>query len=478
MPQNNVIRSSLLGNPGAQVRSESPIQPEPASLSAPSNVRNATPEFRSLIRELMTSILETDGQDLFKDVLHPRQQVMTDQIIDERYRNNLTDMDKVPDVVRSLREFNGNPAEFSSWKKSVERILKIYEPSIGTPKYFGILNVIRNKIVGSADAALESYNTPLNWIAISRCLTMHYADKRDLSTLEYQMTCLIQGKKTIQEFYGEVYSHLTLILNKIACMEINEEAMQVLTNTYRDKALDTFIRGLSGDLSRLLGMKEPADLPEALHLCIKLENQNYRAVHANNQYSLSKKPYPSPAAFQHFQKPPLPPRNPHLKAQPFYPQLAYLPQTISRMRQFNPQFPQQPQYFNPQIWPNRQIENHHFRNPPPRPTQPKPPTPMDIDQSQQTRNVNYMNRPNFNFAGKRPPPTQSNQFNRNIPNKIQRINHITQNPEENILQEPETSACNTQENQSWDDYYQEYTRQAQDEREYANEEFCDIHFLD
>ena len=46
-------------------------------------------------------------------------------------------------------------------------------------------------------------------------------------------------------------------------MEINEEAMQVLTNTYRDKALDTVIRGLSGDLSKIpLGMKEPIDLPE------------------------------------------------------------------------------------------------------------------------------------------------------------------------------------------------------------------------
>ena len=412
MAHNNVLRPPVLGNPGAQARSGSPVPPDP-NLPAPSNVRSATPEFRALIRELMTNILEVDGQDLFRDVLHARQQVMTDQTIDERYRDNLADMDKVPDVVRSLREFNGNPAEFSSWKKSVERILKIYEPSVGTPKYFGILNVIRNKIVGSADAALESYNTPLNWKAISRCLTMHYADKRDLSTLEYQMTCLIQGRKSVQEFYGEVYSHLTLILNKIACMEINEEAMQVLTNTYRDKALDTFIRGLSGDLSRLLGMKEPVDLPEELHLCIKLENQNYRAIHANNQYGSSKKLNP----FQHVQqKPSLPPRNFHHRNQPFYAQLAYSPQTISRMKQVGPQFPQQPQYSSPQNWSGRQIDNYPFRNPPPRPIQPKPPTPMDIDQSQQTRNVNYVNRPNFNFVGKRPPPTKSNQFNRNVPN--------------------------------------------------------------
>ena len=61
---------------------------------------------------------------------------MTDQTIDERYLDNLTDMGKVPDVVRSLREANGNPSEFSSWKKSAEKILKIYEP-----------NVIRNKLI-------------------------------------------------------------------------------------------------------------------------------------------------------------------------------------------------------------------------------------------------------------------------------------------------------------------------------------------
>ena len=67
----------------------------------------------------------------------------------------------------------------------------IYEHTKGTPKYYGILNTIRNKIVGEADIALESYNTPLDWTAISKCLSLHNADKRDLATLEYEMTSLI-----------------------------------------------------------------------------------------------------------------------------------------------------------------------------------------------------------------------------------------------------------------------------------------------
>ncbi len=29
----------------------------------------------------------------------------------------MSEMDKIPDIVRSLREFSGNDSEFSSWKK-------------------------------------------------------------------------------------------------------------------------------------------------------------------------------------------------------------------------------------------------------------------------------------------------------------------------------------------------------------------------
>lgn len=68
-------------------------------------------------------------------------------------------------------------------------------------------------------------------------------------------------------------------------MDIGREPISLLTQTYRDKALDTFVRGLNGDLPRLLGIREPTDLPQALHLCLKLENQNYRSEYANNQHS-------------------------------------------------------------------------------------------------------------------------------------------------------------------------------------------------
>ncbi len=281
-----------------------PIRPiRPGVLNAPTagNTQPSHPipnpnemnleQLTNIISNVVTNILRQEGRNLVQAALNPNANFSntTDVTIDPTLTNNISELDKIPDVVRCLREFSGNPGEFNSWKKSVDRILEIYEPQRGSPKYYGILNVIRNKIVGNADIALESYNTPLEWKAISKCLTLHYADKRDIGTLEYQMTSLVQGSYTIQEFYQRVYSHLSLILNKLGCMEVSAESMHLLTRTYRDKALDTFIRGLNGDLPRLLGMREPVDLPQALHLCLKLENQKFRSHYAINNNSHIKK---------------------------------------------------------------------------------------------------------------------------------------------------------------------------------------------
>lgn len=122
----------------------------------------------------------------------------------------------------------------------------------------------------------------MKWERIAKCLTAHYADKRDLGTLEYQMTMLVQRNDSISEFYQKVYEHLSLILNKLNAMEMGDESVDVLTASYKEKALDTFIRGLKGDFPRLLSIREPTDLPQALYLCQKLQNIDYRIQHSHN----------------------------------------------------------------------------------------------------------------------------------------------------------------------------------------------------
>lgn len=388
-----------MSNPNNLIRP--PVLPNPASGSNPTqNAQLSIDDLTSLISNIASDVLRRQGPQVVQAALNPNNNLdnISDQQIDDRHRDNLSDMDKIPDVVKCLKEFSGQPGEFSSWKKSVTRILEIYEPLRGTTKYYGILSVIRNKITGNADIALESYNTPLNWSAISQCLSTHYGDKRDLSTLEYQMTTLVQGSRSVSEFYQKVYTQLSLILNQLGCLVMSNESLNLLTKSYRDKALDTFIRGLNGDLPRLLGIREPADLPQALHLCLKLENQIFRTVHTYH----ARKNQQSQA----------PPKRNFAQKQSFYPQLAHIPQTSQ-----------------PNWQPRQQPFNQYGANNPPRPPKPQPrPEPMDVDHSLHSRRVNYMNRPQQNqFFGKRPPQQFTNQQH----NKQQRTFHIDTSVMEN-----------------------------------------------
>ncbi|GBO99947.1 Retrovirus-related Gag polyprotein from transposon HMS-Beagle [Eumeta japonica] len=93
------------------------INPVPAGISQE--------QFNQLQTNLLGSLRQlflTEGRTLISNVINPTQEFanLPDQIIDERYNNNLEDLEKVPDIIKSLREFSGKHTEFSSWRKSIE----------------------------------------------------------------------------------------------------------------------------------------------------------------------------------------------------------------------------------------------------------------------------------------------------------------------------------------------------------------------
>lgn len=414
MANGNIIRPAVLNlNPA---NNENLINPNP-------NPPAYQQDMDERLTRMVAEIFRREGRQMINAIVNPGVDINNevDQVIDAAADVNLADMDRIPDVVKSLRVFSGEPGEFSSWKKSVDRILTIYEHLRGTPKYYGILSVIRNKVIGNADIALESYNTPLNWSKISKCLTLHYADKRDLGTLEYQMTMLVQGNSSIPEFYQGVYHHLSLILNKLACIEMSQESLNNMTQSYREKALDTFVRGLKGDLPRLLSIKEPVDLPMALHHCLKLQNVDFRVQHAHNTHT-TKRVHPQTHNVPVRRGMSYPPQHTPAPRNNFYPELINNPQRFQRPTFHNPHFASP----RPPFWPRPQYGN--FYPPPPKP-QPRP-EPMDVDRSIHSRQINYANRPfNQQFTPqKRYNQNYSNQMHR--PNKFQRIYYTEQSNDE------------------------------------------------
>lgn len=324
--------------------------------------------------------------------------------------NELREISKLPDPVKEIQVFDGNPVQYVSWVHCVETVLKDYEIVRSKPLYRAILQHIRQKIRGKADSALVSYNVFDNdWTEIKKILSLHYADKRDIRTLEHQLNQLKQGSLRVDDFYANVNHQFSLIINKIRTDTYSVETANALIGTYRDRALDVFVRGLSGDLSRLLMIQKPKSLPEAYTTCLDMQNINLRnsSVHVQAPNTVSA---PVSYDFGVEKKPSLPTRN-----------LNRYPNRFGNGRGGSAQFRHNtlgPSY-------NSKYYQH--------PTGPKPPVKMELG-SEQTRNVDYMNRPSTSNPFKRGSSSEGYQ------RKQQRLNHMVAGAPEAV---EESSCSNT-----------------------------------
>lgn len=93
--------------------------------------------------------------------------------------NSLT----ILDAIKDLPKYDGNPRLLFDFIDNVDEILSLLQMTSGTPYGQLLLRGIRNKIVGEANEVLNMYGTRLNWDQIKENLILHYADKRNETSL-------------------------------------------------------------------------------------------------------------------------------------------------------------------------------------------------------------------------------------------------------------------------------------------------------
>lgn len=189
--------------------------------------------------------------------------------------------DETLDIVKSLPEFDGKQENYVSWRQAAHSAYKMYEKYNGSSKHYQAIAIIRNKIRGSADAVLSSFNTVLNFKAIIARLDFTYADKRPIYLVEQELSTLRQGNLTILQYYDEVERKLTLLTNK-TMMTFDSVLATSINEKYRTDALRVFISGLKKSLSDVLFSARPSDLPTALALAQEVESNHERYMFATN----------------------------------------------------------------------------------------------------------------------------------------------------------------------------------------------------
>jgi len=86
---------------------------------------------------------------------------------------------------------------------------RVFRPHYGTARHYQAVIIIRNKVTGSADDELASFDE-----IISR-LDFAYSDKRPTHVIEQELATLRQNGALLLKYYDEVGKKLTLLTNKV-----------------------------------------------------------------------------------------------------------------------------------------------------------------------------------------------------------------------------------------------------------------------
>lgn len=298
------------------------------------------------------------------------------------------EMGKLPDFIRDIQPFEGKPTELLVWLTDVEGVFDMFRNAGASQAQIDLIGrSVRRKIRGEAADILNSNNIMHDWADIKRTLLLYYRDKRDLKTLDFELTAI---KKSAHESLGSYYSRVNELLASIIAQIQTEEKYFLHVNShityFKEKAVDAFIRGLEKPLCQLLKTHNPETLNHAYQFCLDYYNLDARSAPFRHEHQT---PIPKPRDFESSKMPPRPP--------PRRPPPSPAPRNNDYWQQYPPnQQPPRPYYPQNNQQPPRPYYPPQQQQQPPRPHYQKPqpkPEPMDVDPSVRTRNVNYGNRP-------------------------------------------------------------------------------------
>lgn len=358
--------------------------------------------------------------------------------------NNLALL-KVPDAIKDLPKFDGNPRLLFEFINNVEEILSLLSDIDGTAHGRILLRAIRNKIEGPANEVLNMYGTPLEWASIKNNLILHYADKRNELSLIRDLHNCKQGSKPLENFYSEVIEISSAMNNHIQIHEKNASVIESKKLLYSEMCLNIFLTGLREPLGSTIRSMRPDTLAVAYSYCVKeqnityfkAENHNFNRNNNNptnktNSHTTNRQAYSRPVP-QNLNRNPNPQYQPRPQQYQSRPQQQNLP---------NPRFPV----------PNNQLTQQH------RPTQPsnnfRPP---------QTHNNQTLPKPepmelgsghtNFrNQATPRPPLNIAPPYN-NYQKGFYTVEELYNVSEQNSLQNPDENYNEQNHIPQQDQYY-------------------------
>lgn len=265
--------------------------------------------------------------------------------------------------INAIPTFNGDRATLAIFISASESLLTNFvdRANPNNPQNEWLLRLVISKLEGRARALIGSREDATDWNSIKALLLQYFSDQRDEDCLVRDLMNLRpDGKETPYSFGMRIQDVRSLLQTKVRLTE-QDNATRIVKNRVHDNiALQTYLHGLSGQLSLAVRVQKPATLEEAMTIVLEEENFSYAEKHfrgnsavpqpkpflqphnnflpnfAKNRFSFNQavsQPFPKVSNFNQFRAPTNFQQNPN--NQPFQrPQGFPRPQNFQRPQQF------------------------------------------------------------------------------------------------------------------------------------------------
>lgn len=179
---------------------------------------------------------------------------------------------EIPEIIKSIPKFDGNPKRLHFWISHVKDALSIFQDFKDTPFYRIYLHVIRSKLIGEAANVIWMRNVALDWNEMESTLIECFEDRRSLQTLIFDLDSSRQGHKTLKEFYNEMMELSGFIAQKIKMDPRFAKDAKVVISFVDIVIALFFVKGLNGRISPII-LRNPETLVEAYHAAIEYQHK-------------------------------------------------------------------------------------------------------------------------------------------------------------------------------------------------------------
>lgn len=161
-------------------------------------------------------------------------------------QNIMESLSRIPDPIKSIPTFDGNPKQLNAWITSAESILNLFKPLVTTNVFMIYEQSVIHKLQGKAKDAICMAQYPQTFAEAKKILTSALGDRQELSSYKSK---LWRNKQTDSMSVHKYYQKTQYLVERIKTLAKQDrdyaESWKAISKFIDQDALAAFVAGLN-----------------------------------------------------------------------------------------------------------------------------------------------------------------------------------------------------------------------------------------